>query len=222
MDGETLWVAPHALDRERLWIARSVAGRHRRFGSREARKRTRKARKGLAAGERSPQRASGAGSRRRLGRGAPAVGGSVSGEGWHGSRHALDREMRCGSRPTLWIARGVAGRDRRFGSREARKRTRKARKGLAAGERSPQRALGLGSRRRLGRRAAAVGGAASSHGRNVFGEVSHEVLGACVDVQRVLGPHRMEVDYQRLHGGRLSTRLRDRPEEAGPAVPARG
>jgi GxxExxY protein len=37
----------------------------------------------------------------------------------------------------------------------------------------------------------------SSEGRHSFEELSHEVLGACVEVQRVLGLHCMEVDYQR-------------------------
>ncbi len=37
----------------------------------------------------------------------------------------------------------------------------------------------------------------SSEGWHAFEELSHEVLGACVDVQRVLGVHCMEVDYQR-------------------------
>ncbi len=40
----------------------------------------------------------------------------------------------------------------------------------------------VGRRRRLGRQAAAVGGSVSSEGRHVFEELSHEVLGACVDV----------------------------------------
>ena len=30
-----------------------------------------------------------------------------------------------------------------------------------------------------------------------FGELSHVVIGACIDVQRQLGPHCTEIDYQR-------------------------
>jgi GxxExxY protein len=37
-----------------------------------------------------------------------------------------------------------------------------------------------------------------------FSQLSHEVIGACIDVQRQLGVHCMEVDYQRALGIALS------------------
>ena len=68
-----------------------------------------------------------------------------------------------GPQVTLWIARRTLHRDKRLGSRDTRKRTRKARKWLAAGEWSPQRAPGLG-RRRLHRRALWEGARAARGG----------------------------------------------------------
>jgi GxxExxY protein len=40
-------------------------------------------------------------------------------------------------------------------------------------------------------------GALVANVKHAFEGLSHEVLGACVDVQRALGLHCMEVDYQR-------------------------
>ncbi|MCL6432507.1 MAG: GxxExxY protein [Anaerolineae bacterium] len=36
-----------------------------------------------------------------------------------------------------------------------------------------------------------------ARGKHHFEPLSHAVLGACIDVQRQMGPHCMEVDYQR-------------------------
>ena len=45
----------------------------------------------------------------------------------------------------------------------------------------------------------------SSKGHN-FSQLSHDVIGACIDVQRQLGLHCIEVDYQRALGIALAKR----------------
>jgi GxxExxY protein len=45
-----------------------------------------------------------------------------------------------------------------------------------------------------------------SHKGYDFSQLSHDVIGACIDVQRQLGLHCMEVDYQRALGIALAKR----------------
>ncbi len=45
-----------------------------------------------------------------------------------------------------------------------------------------------------------------SHKGHDFSQLSHDVIGACIEVQRQLGLHCMEVDYQRALGIALAKR----------------
>ena len=49
---------------------------------------------------------------------------------------------------------------------------------------------------------------------HVFEQLSYEIFGACIDVQRQMGPHCMEVDYQRALAMALPARGLDLIREA--------
>jgi GxxExxY protein len=68
--------------------------------------------------------------------------------------------------------------------RETREKNTKGAKGIAGGMASSSPDPGRGPR-------------GTAKGQHAFEPLSHAVIGACIDVQRQLGLHCMEVDYQR-------------------------